>query len=278
MCNLVPSPPTLRRSVLFVSGVALEELDSALASGADAVCIDLEDAVPLARKAPTRDARFRMLAGLDGATGARLMVRINSLRTVEGIADMHVFLVRRHPVAALVLPKVETDDEVRWAAALADDACSPLKFLCIIETAAGLENCRAIAKAHSRLSALFFGGLDMATVLGADMAWEPLLYARSRVIHAATGASDLQASALQARALGMSGKTAKHASQIAAINAAFTPGDAEMAHARKVVAAFAQDPGRPLVVDGKFIELPTIKRLQRLASLPMTELPCKGVK
>ena len=80
-----------------------------------------------------------MLAGLDGATGARLMVRINSLRTVEGIADMHAFLVRRHLVAALVLPKVETDDEVRWAAVLADDAGSPLKFLCIIETTAGLE-------------------------------------------------------------------------------------------------------------------------------------------
>lgn len=275
--------PTLRRSVLFVSGVALHGLDAALSSGADMVCIDLEDAVPPPRKAQAREALLELLAGLDAASGQRIVVRINSLRTVEGLADMHAFLVRPHTVGALVLPKVETDDELRWAAALAEDAGSALQFICIIETADGLENCGAIARAHPRLAALFFGGFDMSTALGADMAWEPLLYARSRVVHAAAGAGGLQVldspfpglddaaglhnSAMKARSIGMSGKTAKHASHIGAINAVFTPDEAEIAHARRVVAAFEQDPGRPLVVDGKLVELPTIKRLQRLTGL-----------
>jgi (S)-citramalyl-CoA lyase len=275
-------PAPQRRSVLFVSGMALQELQGALGSGADAVCIDLEDAVPPPRKAQAREALFALLAGVDAQAGARLMVRINSLRTVDGLADMQAFLTRPHTVAALVLPKVETDDEMRWAAALAEDAGSALQFLCIIETAQGLENCQAIARAP-RLAAIFFGGFDLSSALGAEMAWEPLLYARSRVVHAASGAGGLQvldspfpaiadleglrASAAQARALGMTGKTAKHASQVEAINAAFTPDAAQLEHARRVVEAFLKDPGRPLVVDGKLVELPTIKRLQRMVAM-----------
>lgn len=276
------NPPPARRSVLFVGALALDGLAPALAGPADAICIDLEDAVPPAQKAQALRAVLQALAPLDAASAARIMVRINSLRTVQGIADLHAFLVERPPAWALLLPKVETDDELRWAAALAEDAGSPLQFLCIIETPSGLEHCRAIAAAHPRLAGLFFGGFDLSTALGAEMAWEPLLYARSRVVHAAAGAGlqvvdapfqklddrqGLLASAAQARALGMTGKTAKHPSQIEAINEAFSPSAAELAYAQRVLAAYEQDPGKPLLVDGKLVELPTIKRLQRIAGL-----------
>lgn len=269
--------PVLCRSVLFVSGLAIDGLGAALASRADLVCIDIEDAVPPGRKAGALDAVLALLATLDPAIGSRLVVRINSLRSVQGIADLHAFLTRPHALAALVLPKVETADEVRWAGALADDAASALRFLAIIETPSGLEHCLAIAAAHPRLWALFFGGFDLSTSLGAEMAWEPLLYARSRVVHAAAGAglqvldspfpdlSDapgLQAAAARARSLGMTGKTAKDARQVAAINSAFSPTAAELTHARRVIEAHERDPAAPLVIDGKLIELPTIKRLR----------------
>jgi len=180
--------PALCRSVLFVSGLALESLGPALVGGADLVCIDIEDAVPPERKAHALESVLAAVASIDAAASARLIVRINSLRSVNGLADLHAFLTRPHALAALVLPKVETADEVRWAGALADDAGSGLRLLAIIETPSGLEHCLAIAGAHPRLWALFFGGFDLSTALGCDMAWEPLLYARSRVVHAAAGA------------------------------------------------------------------------------------------
>jgi citrate lyase beta subunit len=176
---------------------------------------------------------------------------------------------------------VETDDELRWAGMLADDAGSALRFICIIETNDGLANCARIARAHPRLLALFFGGFDLSAALGSEMAWEPLLYARSRVVHAAAGGNvqvidspfpqlddvpGLQAAAAQAKALGMSGKTAKHASQVQAINQAFSPTDKEVQFARRVVAEFEKDPTRPVIVDGKMLELPSVKRLRRLLS------------
>lgn len=269
--------PALCRSVLFVSGLALESLGPALVSGADLVCIDIEDAVPPERKAHALESVLAAVASIDAAASARLIVRINSLRSVNGLADLHAFLTRPHALAALVLPKVETADEVRWAGALADDAGSGLRLLAIIETPSGLEHCLAIAGAHPRLWALFFGGFDLSTALGCDMAWEPLLYARSRVVHAAAGAGiqvldspfpdladgpGLQAAAARARSLGMTGKTAKDARQVGAINAVFSPTPAELAHARRAIEAHERDPAAPLVIDGKLVELPTIKRLR----------------
>jgi citrate lyase beta subunit len=267
------------RSVLFVGGLALHELPAALGTEADAVCIDIEDAVPPGRKAEAREALLRLLPSLPPQQRQRIVVRINSLRSMHGLADLQALLLQPAGVAALVLPKVETDDELRWAGTLADDAGSALRFICIIETSEGLQNCAGIARAHPRLLALFFGGFDLSAALGCDMAWEPLLYARSRVVHAGAGGNvqvidspfpqiddvpGLRAAAAQAKALGMSGKTAKHASQVEAINQAFTPGEAELRLARRVVAEFEKEPTRPVIVDGRMLELPSVKRLQRL--------------
>jgi len=106
-----------------------------------------------------------------------------------------------------------------------------------------------------------------------------LLYARSRVVHAAAAGGlecldspyadiadveGLRASCERIKALGMTGRAAKHASQVAAINAAFTPSAAEMDRARRIVEAFRADPTRPLVFDGKLVELPTIKRMEKV--------------
>jgi len=114
------------------------------------------------------------------------------------------------------------------------------------------------------------------------MAWEPLLYARSRVVHAGALAGievldspypeldnepGLRENCEKVKALGMTGKCAKHASQIATIRDAFTPTDAEVARARAIVGQFRADPTRPLVYEGKLVELPSVKKLERIAGL-----------
>jgi (S)-citramalyl-CoA lyase len=270
-----------RRSILFVSALAPDGLADAMKSQADIVCIDLEDAVPPGRKAEGRTAIQTAVVHAQPDGEAQLAARINSLRSLDGVADMLAcFELGRTWLRAVVLPKVETADEVRWAGILADEADSHLDFYAIIETNDGLENCLQLAKSHPRLKALFFGGFDLSTALGCAMAWEPLLYARSRVVHAATSAgiealdspfpevdnlSGLRASAEQAKSLGMVGKAAKQASEIPVITEIFTPQTGEIERARKILKLFAVDPTKPLVFEGKLIELPTIKRLRRVA-------------
>jgi (S)-citramalyl-CoA lyase len=275
-----------RRSVLFIGALALEGLPEAMKSGADIVCVDLEDAVPPGRKAEGRTALERTLQQGSAEGEVQLAARINSVRSLDGVTDLLTCLQLQPPrLGALVLPKVESDDEVRWAGTLADEAKSRLELYAIVETNDGLENCREIAKSHPRLKALFFGGFDLSTALGSAMAWEPLLYARSRVVHAAASAGiealdspfpevnnlqGLRDAAERAQSLGMVGKAVKHASQIAAITDIFTPQSRDIERARKILELFAADPTKPLVFEGKLIELPTIKRLRRVAEFGST--------
>jgi citrate lyase beta subunit len=275
--------PRQRRATLFVAGLVLDGLPAALASGADIVCVDLEDAVPLDRKDQARAAMVAAVAHLEAPANVQLIVRINGLGSFEGPVDLRAAILEAPPVTGIMLPKVESAEEVRWAGELADDTHSQVDLYAIIETAEALENAAAIARAHPRLKALFFGGFDLSTALGCAMAWEPLLYARSRVVHAAAmarievidspfaGVGDdagLRAACERAKALGITGKAAKDARQVAVIRDAFTPTPQEIERARTIVGMFHSDPTRPLVYEGKLVELPTIKRLERIAQLP----------
>ena len=275
-------PQRKRRATLFVGALALEALPAALASGADLVCIDLEDAVPPGRKDEARAAMVAQLEGVRVPPSVQLVVRVNAVGTPEGDADVHTVLNRAPSVGALLIPKVESAEEVRLVARSAEAMRSSIELYAIIETAMGLEGCASIARADPRLKALFFGGFDLSTALGCEMAWEPLLYARSRVVHAAairglevvdspfSDVDDLAAlleNCARVRSLGMTGKAAKHVSQVKTIINAFTPTPSEIAKARKIVEMFREDPTRPLVFEGKLVELPTIKRMERLAAL-----------
>ncbi|MEN9417759.1 MAG: Citrate lyase subunit beta [Pseudomonadota bacterium] len=269
-----------RRATLFVGALALEGLGAALGSGADLACIDLEDAVPPGRKAEARSALLHAAGQVVVPQGVQLVTRINALTEPDGWEDLRALTDGAPAVGGVMLPKVDDPNELREAGEFLDAAQREVDLYAIIETAQGLEACCRIAQAHPRLKALFFGGFDLSTALGCEMAWEPLLYARSRVVHAGALAGlpvidspfpdvadtvGLQADCARVKALGMSGKSAKHASQVATIRQAFTPTPAEQARARAILAMFEADPTRPLVYEGKLVELPSIKRLQRLA-------------
>jgi len=269
-----------RRTTLFVGALALDGLASALASGADLVCIDLEDAVPPQRKEEGRAAVVARLKDVTVPDGVQLVARVNAMTELEGPIDLKALVEQCPALGGALLPKVNAASQIDAAAAIAKRAGSGISLYAIIETAEGLEACAAIARAPA-LDALFFGGFDLSTALGCAMEWEPLLYARSRTVHAgALGGIEvldspypdvanldgLRKACEQVKALGMTGKAAKHASQIATIRECFTPTAQEVERARRIIEMFRRDPTQPLVYEGKLIELPAIKKLERIAN------------
>ncbi len=281
-----------RRSFIFAPGLRPDMYPKALRSGTDIVCVELEDGVAPKDK---DEARAKALALFDSvpAEGSpqadalsnrsvERIVRINCLREAFGLSDVQAVLATNTPPPALMLPKVRTPDEVRWLDDLLSERGHPTRLHVIIETNAGLEAAYDIAHCSSRIDALFFGGVDMAAELRCANAWEPLLYARSRVVHAAAAAGldvidvpwlDLEDAdgmahaARQAKELGFSGKGAIHPKQIAAINAAFTPDEAEVARARRILAAFEEADTGLVVIDGKLIEKPVLRDMHRIIAI-----------
>ena len=271
-----------RRSFIFTPGLKPELFSKALASGADIVCVELEDGIAPADKDTARERALALFAEPQADDGVERILRINCLRCAFGLADVSAILAMDTPPPALMLPKVMTPDEVVWLDDLLTEHGFGTRLHIIIETNQGLEAVHDIAGSSARIDALFFGGIDMAAELRCKSAWEPLLYARSRVVHAAAGAGvdaidvpwlDLQDAAGMAREaglardLGFSGKGAIHPKQIAAINGVFTPGDPEIARARNILKAFAQAGTGLVVIDGKLIEKPVLREMQRVLAI-----------
>ena len=269
-----------RRSFIFMPGLKPEMFPKAAASGADILCVDLEDAILPGDKDEARRRTMALMASGPDAGGAETAVRINSPRTPAGLADLAA--VARAGAAgppALMLPKVASADEVALVSDLLDDAGLATTLHVIVESAAGLEATPAIARAGPRVRALFFGAVDYSSDVGARNAWEPLLYARSRLVAAAAAAGldaidvpwlDLEdldgmtAEAEKSRALGFVGKGAIHPRQIAPLHAVFSPSPEEVARARRVVAAFEEAGTGLVVIDGKLVEKPVLRAMERV--------------
>lgn len=382
------------RSILFVPADRPDRFAKALASGADAVCFDLEDAVAPQRKEVGRAELRALLAGqgadrtsgasaLDG--GERLggterfggterldapdqgrplrVVRINDPTSPDGRLDAELL---SDGIDAVMIPKVRTQPGLRRAAEMLP---AGLLLLPMIETAAGLENAAEIGGgaaadgsapggtrahgsapggptahgsaperpmadgsapegsmaggpmprgSHARLpvAGLVFGGFDLLLELGAEPGWESLLYARSRVVHAASlagvpafdmpsrdvhgdlaGVQDeteqarrlgltgpfgrwrellLWEEADRARRLGFSGKTVIHPAQLAAVHKAFTPSADAVATARRVMAADRDAAGGPVVLDGRLVDRPIVEAARRTLAKSRTQGSSSG--
>ena len=152
----------------------------------------------------------------------------------------------------------------------------------IIETNSGLEKVYDIAKCSSRIETLFFGLIDMAAELRCKLAWDQLLYARSRVVHAAASAGldaidgpfmDLEdpqgniAQAILARDLGFSGKGSIHPKQVADLNTVFTPSKDQIQQAKKITKLFEEADTGLVMVDGKLIEKPVLREMYRILAI-----------
>lgn len=269
------------RSILFVPGYRPDRFRKALAAGADAVCIDLEDAVPPPRKAMAREAAVRFLAERSAeeprntAGPPHLIVRINDPDTDLGRADAEALGETRQP-DAFMIPKVRSAAGLRRTAGLLSDG-APL--FALIETALGLENAVDIGQASPAVAGLVFGGFDLAIELRADPSWEPLLYARSRVVHAAALSgldaidmpsvdfgemSGLREEAGRVRLLGFAGKMAIHPAQLPVIHEVFTPSELEVERAHRILDADRKAEGGAVALEGRMVDRPVAEVARRV--------------
>ncbi|HEV7266211.1 MAG TPA: aldolase/citrate lyase family protein [Falsiroseomonas sp.] len=271
---MTPPDIALARSILFVPGHRPDRFAKALATGADAVVIDLEDAVPPGEKAAARQA---VLARPAAPAGVALGVRMNPLPSPEGIADLAALIAAAAP-DFLLLPKVEAAEELRIVRRAFAAAPRPPQLVALIESAEGLAHAGAIA-AEPGCVALAFGGVDLAADLGCAVAWEPLLAHRAALVAAAAragrGVVDVPFLALEdeaglaeetrrVQALGFTAKLAIHPRQVATIQSVLTPTAEEVARARRVVAAMEDAAGGVCVVDGKMVDLPVLRAARRV--------------
>jgi (S)-citramalyl-CoA lyase len=182
-----------------------------------------------------------------------------------------------------MIPKVKSAEEIQVIETLLSTGpARAIRFCVIIETNQRLERALAIARASPRIDSLILGAVDLSADLRCTKAWEPLLYARSRLVHAAASAgidlldvpylnlddqAGLTAEAQASQRLGFTGKASIHPTQIAIINAAFTPDAKTIEKARKVCAAFEADTKGLVVVDGELIELPVVRSFYRVLAI-----------
>lgn len=269
------------RTILFVPAVRPDRVPKALATGADAVCVDLEDGVAPGDKDEARRAALTLLAER-GPTRADVMLRINDPKTDLGQADVGAMSAAGVRPDAIMLPKVASAADVGVFESAVGGTLLEIPLVAQIETALGVSAAAQIAAASKNVAALFFGAIDLSADLGCAPDWEPMLYTRSHVVMAAAVAGiiaidspfmnvraidGLAEESRRARRLGYVGKAAIHPSQVAIIQKAFSPSAEEIAWARKIVAAYEANKGGVLLVDGQLIERPVVRAARRTLTI-----------
>lgn len=266
---------------LFVPASRPHLFAKVAASGADAVILDLEDAVAPGQKAAARAAILSHAASLD----VPVIVRINAIGKPWHEADLDA--LRPLNLLSLMLPKTESAQDISSVHARFGRQCP---VIALVETAAGLGRLADILAAPN-LAMIAFGSVDFALDIGCAHDRQALLAARSEIVwrsRAANcrppldgvtlnlGASDIVAAdAAHAAMLGFGGKMAIHPAQIDPIRGAFTPSDAAIAWAHKILAAGSS--GEATRIDGEMVDRPIVERAHRiLASPPKIRLAPRG--
>lgn len=263
------------RSFLFVPGNRPERFEKALASGADAVVLDLEDAVPLGDKASAREAIANAWGSLQ-TFKLPLVVRINPADSELGVADI-AWLSRLEPTAAVMVPKTESSEALQAVSKAVPGA----HLLPLIETAAGYGALNGIAGAAGVIR-LLVGHIDFMADTGMQCSagepeLAPLRFAvamatrQHRLAPAVDGVTtSIQDEALlredtrRAQRFGFGGKLCIHPRQVGVVHEVFTPSEEELAWARRVMEADAHAGGAAVQLDGRMVDVPVVLLAQRL--------------
>ena len=276
------------RSPLFVPGNRRNMLEKALGLSPDAYIPDLEDSVPLAEKDNARDTVASFLPGL-AATGCPVIPRVNPENS--GLLEDDLAALVGPDIFGISVCKVNSAEDVhRVSSVIAEREVKAkleagrIKLVLWIETARAVVNAYQICAASPRVVAVGFGAEDFTNDMGIERTEDDteIAYPRSAVCVAARAArvvaldtpffrfrdsEGLRRNAVGARRYGFGGKFAIHPDQIPIINEAFAPSPTEIAHARRVVAAFeeAERSGRGSTsLDDKVIDVPVVKRARNL--------------
>ena len=264
------------RSFLFVPATRPERFAKALASGADAVIIDLEDAVAPASKDSARQSLAQAWPGLSNAERARILIRVNAAATSWHGEDLK--LLAALGVTGVMLPKAEQAAHLAQVASALGSGCA---LVPLIESVSGLDAADALAHGRQVLR-LAFGNLDFQADAGlACGADEPeLASVRLAVVLASRRAeltspidgvtagtqdsAQLARDVQRSRSGGFTAKLCIHPSQVATVNAAFSPAPAELEWARRVLAASEAAGGDVVSLDGRMVDAPVLRLAQRM--------------
>jgi citrate lyase subunit beta/citryl-CoA lyase len=266
----------MHRSYLFAPGHNEKLLGRVFDAGADAVMLDLEDAVP-----PHAKQRARSMV-VDVLADRRAWVRINLAGSDVAAADLDAV---GDLAAGIRIPKVESAEDVRWVR----DRAPGRPLICAIESARGILAAQEIASVPG-VRHLSLGGVDLRRDLGATDGNLQTLYARSHLVVVSRAAgidppidsvyarlddeAGLRAQTEFARSLGFFGKSAIHPRQLAVLHHVFTPSAQELEWARTVVDTFDRSRGEAVKLpDGEFVDLPVAQRARRLLELARAAQP-----
>jgi len=288
----------LLRSFLFCPGNHARRVEKVFLSGADAAILDLEDAVAVAEKAATRALVLHALQAHRAAQYGQPKphcsgwVRVNALSTPWGHEDLAQMAAPG--VDGILLPKLDSIDELQLAARLLAEGearhglpANAIPLIPMFETARALAQaeaiCAAAAALGGRVPRFTFGAGDLALDLGMTVSPQEseLDYARSRIVLASRAAGlaapvdtvwfrlkdaeGFSALCAKTRRMGYGGKLCIHPDQVAPVNAAFSPSEAELASAQRIVDAFREAEAHGLAsiqVDGQFVDYPVVHRAQ----------------
>ena len=278
MSAMCESPVRHAHSLLFVPATRPERFVKALASGADCIIVDLEDAVAEGSKDSAREQLAQHLPQLTPAQLTRTVVRINAVGTRWHEADLALLRNWTMHGATVMLPKSEDSGALRGVAQKLGDGA---RIVALIESLAGLDAADALAR-EPHVVRLAFGHLDFQLDVGIHAtADEPeLAFARSALVAASRrarlpapvdgvttdtrSAERLAVDARRARAFGFGGKLCIHPNQVAGVNEAFGHTEAERAWARRVLEEAARHGGEAFSLDGRMIDLPVIRAAEAI--------------
>lgn len=270
---------SLSPALLFTPGNKPNLFEKALASGANGLILELEDAVPADEK---DNARAHIIQFLKTKHPELLtIVRINHITTDAGLPDLLAFKQEDIYFDAILYPKTESAEELNIIYKVLNLEARNIKLLALIETAKGLLNLNSIVT-NTPVSGLLFGAADFAVDIGCQMSWDVLLSARNQIVQAAalahipaidspffdfTNEEQLISEVIRVKELGFKGKLAIHPKQIAPIKQHFTPSPAEIERAKEIVVLFEQSGGKACQYHGQMIDIPIYKHAQEVLKL-----------
>ena len=271
-----------RRSFIFTPPLKINMFDKAVKSGVDIVCLELEDGIAPSDKLFARQNALKIINKKKDYNNIEVLIRINSIREIFGILDITAILNNKTQPDGLLVPKIKSPEELKILDNLFTEKKLNTKFHAIIETNSGLEKANEIAASTDRLEALFFGAVDMSAELRCQNSWNNLLYARSKVVHAAASKQldvidvpfldldnlkKMKEEATNSKNLGFTGKGAIHPKQIKTLNNVFTPSLKEVKKAKKIISLFEKSSSGLVLYEGKLIEKPVLREMHRIVNI-----------
>ena len=271
-----------RRSFIFTPPLKINMFDKAVKSGVDIVCLELEDGIAPSDKSIARQNALKIINKKKGYNNIEVLIRINSIREIFGLLDITAILNNKTQPDGLLVPKIKSPEELKILDNLFTEKKLNTKFHAIIETNSGLEKANEIAASTNRLEALFFGAVDMSAELRCQNSWSNLLYARSKVVHAAASKQldvidvpfldldnfkKMKEEATNSKNLGFTGKGAIHPKQIKILNNVFTPTLQEVKKAKQIISLFEKSSSGLVLYEGKLIEKPVLREMYRVVNI-----------